>query len=71
MKKANDFQIAKFSLRVLLSFCLILCQFQPCVAYKSAAYKKKHVVAVAERYLIIIDIYLRRQSMPHFLKIIH
>ena len=30
----------KFSLRVLLSFCLIFCQFQPGVAYKSIAYKK-------------------------------
>ena len=31
----------KFSLRVLLSFCLIFCKFQPGVAYKSVAYKKK------------------------------
>ena len=30
----------KFSLMVLLSFCLILCQFQPSIAYKSAVYKK-------------------------------
>ena len=30
----------KFSLRVLLSFCLIFCRFQPRVAYKSVAYKK-------------------------------
>ena len=30
----------KFSLRVLLSFCLIFCQFQPGVAYESIAYKK-------------------------------
>ena len=29
-----------FSLRVLLSFCLFFCQFQPGVAYKSVAYKK-------------------------------
>ena len=29
----------KFSLRVLLSFCLNFCQFQPGVAYKSVAYK--------------------------------
>ena len=29
-----------FSLRVLLSFCLTFCQFQPGVAYKSVAYKK-------------------------------
>ena len=30
----------KFSLRVLLSFCLIFRKFQPGVAYKSVAYKK-------------------------------
>ena len=30
----------KFSLRVLLSFCLNFCQFQPGVTYKSVAYKK-------------------------------
>ena len=32
--------VKKFRLRVLLSFCLIFCQFQPDVAYKSVAYKK-------------------------------
>ena len=35
MKEANNFQI-----RLLLSFCLIFCPFQPGVAYKSVAYKK-------------------------------
>ena len=35
MKKAS-----KFSLRVLFNFCLIFCQYQPGVAYKSVAYKK-------------------------------
>ena len=39
MKNVNNFQIAKVHLRVLLSFCLIFCQFQPSVAYKSFAYK--------------------------------
>ena len=34
------FRFQKFSLRVLLSFCLIFRQFQPGVAYKSVAYKK-------------------------------
>ena len=29
------------SLKALLSFCLIFCQFQPCVAYKSVANGKK------------------------------
>ena len=40
MKNVNNFQKVKFSLRVSFSICLILCQFQPGVAYKSAAYKK-------------------------------
>ena len=31
----------KFSFRVLLSFCLFFCQFQPGVPKKSVAYKKK------------------------------
>ena len=30
----------KFSLRVLLSFCIIFCQFPPGVAYKSVTYTK-------------------------------
>ena len=34
----------KFSLGVLLSICLIFCQFQPGVAYKSVAYKKACLV---------------------------
>ena len=37
------FKCQKISLRVLLSICLIFCQFQPDVAYKSAAYIKKRV----------------------------
>ena len=40
MKKAINFQIAKVQPRVLLSFCLIFCQFQPGLAYKSVVYKK-------------------------------
>ena len=35
----------KFSLRVLLSFCLIFCQFQPGVVYKSVSYKKERVLS--------------------------
>ena len=34
------FGCQKFSLMVLLSICLIFCQFQPNVAYKSIVYKK-------------------------------
>ena len=47
MKIMNNFQIAKFRLRVLLDICLIFCQFQPGVAYKIVAYKKaciSHVI---------------------------
>ena len=36
----------KFSLRVLLSICLIFCQFQPGVANKSVAYKRKRVFTI-------------------------
>ena len=40
-EKANNYQIAKVQpQRVLLSFCVIFCQFQPGVTYKSIAYKK-------------------------------
>ena len=44
MKKTNDFQIVKVQPQVLLSFCPIFGQFQPGVAYKSVAYKKKRVL---------------------------
>ena len=37
------FKKQKFSLMVLLSFCLIFCPFQPAVAYKSVPYKKEGV----------------------------
>ena len=36
-KKANNFQVAKFSLRVLVSFSLIFWQVQPGVACESVA----------------------------------
>ena len=40
MMNVNNFKWQKLSLRVLLSICLILWQFQSGVAYKNAAYKK-------------------------------
>ena len=44
------FGCKKFSLRVLLSICLVFCRFQPGVAYESVAYKKKRVVKrIAEK----------------------
>ena len=37
----HSFQVAEIQRRaVLLGICLIFCQFQPGVAYKSVAYKK-------------------------------
>ena len=44
MKNVNKFQIAKIQPRVFLCIYLVFfCQFQPGVAYKSVAYKKKPV----------------------------
>ena len=37
MKKANNFQLAKVQPQGVR---LIFCQIQPCVAYRSAAYRK-------------------------------
>ena len=69
MKKANDFQIAKVQFQgiasLLLNFlpvstlcCLtIKASFSLVLLnYKSVAYKKKRVIAVAERYLIITHV---------------
>ena len=39
------FKQQKFSLGVLLSFCLIFCQFQAGVAYESVAYKNACIAA--------------------------
>ena len=50
-----------FSLRVLVSSCLIFWQFQPCVAYKSIAYEKKRVVTAAERYVIITHVKIKNK----------
>ena len=40
IKNVYNFQVAKVHSQVVLSICLIFCQFQPGVAYKSVAYKK-------------------------------
>ena len=42
----------KFSLSVLLSFCLVFCQFQPGVAYESVASKKKRVLVTLNGHFI-------------------
>ena len=44
-KECEKFKQEKFSLRVLLSICLILCHFQPGLAYKSVTYKKKKCIS--------------------------
>ena len=52
------FKEQKFSLRVLLSICLIFCQFQPGVSSKSVAYEKAcHCVK---------SVRIRSYSGPHF-----
>ena len=43
MINANNFRVSK------VSICLIFCQFQPGVAYKSVAYKKSAVKRIAEK----------------------
>ena len=58
MKNVNNFQIAKVKPRVLLSTCLIFCQFQSDVAYKSVAYKNK----------ACIDIGLIENFLPNVLR---
>ena len=52
MKKPIVFGCQMFSLRVLLSMCLIFCQFQLGVTYKILAYKKKNleVKRIAEKF---------------------
>ena len=51
----------KFGVRVLLSFCLNFCQFQPGVAVESVAYKKeKKVNLTTSTYLI------KRRDDKHF-----
>ena len=39
-KKLIIFKQQKFSIRVLLSFCLIFCQFQPGIVYKNVQFHK-------------------------------
>ena len=44
MTKTNNSQIVKIQSQVLLSFRFIFCQFQPGVAYKSVAYRKRRLL---------------------------
>ena len=57
MKKANDIQIGKVQFQVVAYLLVIFLPMSAlrCLAI-SAAYKKKRVLAVAERYLIITHI---------------
>ena len=61
MKNVNNFQITKIQSWVLLNICLIFGQFQPGVAYKSFAYKKKRVLQLFDtcRYLSLVILFLR------------
>ena len=56
--KMNDFESQKFGFRVLLSFCLIFCQFQPGVSLKSVAYKK---AAICSRHRMMTTTYRLRK----------
>ena len=52
----------KFSLRVLLSFCLIFYQFQSGVAYKSVAYKKKRVYEISTFEFVKIQSFMLKKK---------
>ena len=45
----------------MLNICLIFCQFQPGVADKSVAYKKKHVHVYCLRYVLLEKVYYRNR----------
>ena len=57
------YKCQKFSLRVLLSLCLIFCQFQPGAAYKSIAYKKKCVLLKIKHSLLKSGKSSKRQKL--------
>ena len=46
----------KFSLRVLLSFCLNFFQFQPGIAYKNVAYKQKKACIVSRQFFRLLTL---------------
>ena len=49
---------------VLLSFCLIFYQFQPVVAYKSVAYKKKLVSQPQQSQFPVCNLHSETYSQP-------
>ena len=70
--RQTRFLVRKYSLRVLLSFYPIFCQFQPSVDYKSVAYKNKCVI-VNMRIIFVYDILpnsfnLKRRILPFLTK---
>ena len=70
--RQTRFLVRKYSLRVLLSFYPIFCQFQPSVDYKSVAYKNKCVI-VNMRIIFLYDILpnsfnLKRRILPFLTK---
>ena len=56
------FKQQKFSLRLLLSFCLIFCQFQSCIAYESVAYKKACIYSINREMLEMLGNSMRDTS---------
>ena len=53
VKNVNNWKLKNFDLSVLLNICLIFCQFQPGVAYKSVGYKNKCVFTVPFLYFFV------------------
>ena len=68
MKNVHNLQIEKLQLRVLLSICLIFCQFQPGVAYKGVACKKASIIV--RRYEFYIRGKLPGKRKKKYLKLI-
>ena len=71
MKNANICQIAKVisELRVLLSFCLTFCQFEPGVTYKKARSSRsicENQESISKRGIGSFKIILEKTSIPLF-----
>ena len=67
-EKRIIFKQQKFSLRLLLSLCLIFRQFQPGVAYKSVAYKKVCVPIFIYKTILKINEPIFFPRLPPILK---
>ena len=68
MKNVDNFQIAKVQPRMFLNICLIFCQFQPAVAYKSVTYKKSVYIYICWKFWKVWPQFLKafyKISMRH------